>query len=127
MKSLMWTLTLLSAGTFSATAFADHQYGSPYSLGPGYSVEQGYHDQLNHNAFHRQQAHEQFHDRSNHQNFDRQLYRGGSYGGSFGTMPYGGFNSWNSYSQPTYRTPGYTGYGSSWQFGGYGSSSYPRW
>lgn len=124
MKSLMWTLTLLSAGTFSATAFADHQYGYPSSFGSPYSSEQRYHQEVEHNGFHRQQAHEQFHDRLSHQNFDRQSYRGGGYGGSFGTMPY---NSWNSYSQPTYRTPGYTGYGSSWQFGGYGNSSYPRW
>jgi hypothetical protein len=145
MKSLVWTLTLLTAGTFSATAFADHQYGSPYSLGTAYSAEQGYHQQLDHNAFHRQQAHEQFHDGLNHQNVDRQLngwnngYGVSGYGASFRTSPYsGGFNSWSGYSTPTYRAPAYGGYpsssygglggyGNSWKNGGSCSSAIPRW
>ncbi|MDZ4684015.1 MAG: hypothetical protein SH850_02930 [Planctomycetaceae bacterium] len=145
MKTWLSTLTLLAAVTAASTAFADHEYGNSYggSYGgnSGYRGESAYHDGLQHNSFHRQQAHEQLHDTLSHRDYDRQV--GGSRNNGYGNTGWpssysGGFNMGSGYSTPVYRTPNYGGYPSNrsgnyggysngWQSGGSGSNWSPRW
>ncbi len=140
MKTLSSTLMLVVSLATASTALADHGYGGSYAGssggGAGYRGEQAYHDGLQHNSFHRQQAHEQLHDTLSHRNYDQQFnglgnvssglrrsssYSNGFYPGNGYSTPnyrsfnYGGSPSMGSSGCNTYRSPRLNGgYGTNW-------------